>query len=143
LGLNPDIDGNLLYIILHLKITHNASDYSELFYARLCEFFEKHYETCHEAAQKSGLDHQSARCYIVGRRPNIMACILLADHLGDNSHELLELAGWPPLKVFEIHTESAMALPPEAVDGARDIALFAGAPQKPQVLSQGLIVCPQ
>jgi hypothetical protein len=51
-----------------------------------------------------------------------MACILPADHLRVNSNELPTLAGWPPLKVFEIHTESAEALPPEALDVARDIA---------------------
>jgi len=51
-----------------------------------------------------------------------MACILLADHLGVNPKELLTLAGWPPLEVFGIDTESAEALPPEAVDIARDIA---------------------
>ena len=39
-----------------------------------------------------------------------------------NPNELLELAGWPPLHIFEIHTESEEALPPEAVDVARDIA---------------------
>ena len=50
-----------------------------------------------------------------------MACILLADHLGVNPNELLTLAGWPRLKVFEIYTESAEASP-EAVDVARDIA---------------------
>ena len=38
-----------------------------------------------------------------------MACILLADHLGVNPNELLTLAGRPPIKVFEIHTERAEA----------------------------------
>jgi hypothetical protein len=73
------------------------------------------------------------RHYIAGRRPNIMACILLADHLGVNPNELLTLAGWPPLKVFEIHTESAEALPPEAVDVARDIARISSPALRKQV----------
>jgi len=51
-----------------------------------------------------------------------MACILLDDHLGVNPNELLALAGWPPLQVFEIHTERAEDFPPEAVEVARDIA---------------------
>ena len=92
------------------------------FSTRLHELLGKHNETSREAALKSGLDHQSVRRYIAGRRPNIMACILLADHLGINPNELLTLAGWPPLHVFEIHTESAEALPPEAVDVARNIS---------------------
>jgi len=73
------------------------------------------------------------RRYIAGRRPNIMACILLADHLGVNPNELLTLAGWPPLQVFEIHTESAEALPPEAVDVARDIARITSPALRKQV----------
>ena len=62
-----------------------------------------------------------------------MACILLADHLGVNPNEMLELAGWPPLKVFEIHTESAEALPPKAVDVARDIARISSPALRQQV----------
>ena len=30
--------------------------------------------------------------------------------------------GWPALKAFDIHTESAAHLPPEAVDVAKEIA---------------------
>ena len=62
-----------------------------------------------------------------------MACILLADHLGVNPNEMLELAGWPPLKAFGIHTESAEALPPEAVDVARDIARISSPALRQQV----------
>jgi len=46
---------------------------------------------------------------------------------------VLELAGWPPLKVFEIHTESAEALSPEAVDVARDIARISNPALRKQV----------
>jgi hypothetical protein len=45
-----------------------------------------------------------------------MAFLLMADHLALNPKELLKLAGWPPLRVFEIQTESTEALLPEAVD---------------------------
>jgi hypothetical protein len=79
------------------------------------------------------LDHQSAQRDIAGRRPNIKACILLADHLGVNPNELLTLAGWPPLKVFEILAESAEALPPEAVDVARDITRISSPALRKQV----------
>ena len=50
------------------------------------------------------------------------ACILLADHFGVNPNEFLQLAGYPPLKVFDIETKSAERLPPEAVDVALDLA---------------------
>ena len=49
-------------------------------------------------------------------------CILLADHFGINPNEMLQLAGWPTMKAFDIHTESAENLPPEAVDMAKEIA---------------------
>ena len=103
------------------------------FSTRLHELLEKHNEIYREAALKSGLDHQSVRRYITGRCPNIMACILLADHLWVNPNELLTLAGWPPLKVFVIHTESAEALPHEAVDVARDIARISSPALRKQV----------
>ena len=49
-------------------------------------------------------------------------CILLANHWGINPNKLLMLAGWPTLKAFDIHTESAEHLPPKAVDVAKEIA---------------------
>jgi len=51
-----------------------------------------------------------------------MTCFPLADHPGGNSNELLTMAGWPPLKVIEIRTESAEAFPHETVDVVWDIA---------------------
>ena len=50
------------------------------------------------------------------------ACILLADHFGINPNEFLQLANYPPLKVFDIQTANAERLPPEAVDVAMDLA---------------------
>jgi hypothetical protein len=52
---------------------------------------------------------------------------------GVNPNELLTLAGWPALRVFEIHTESAEALPPEAVDLARDITRISSPALRKQV----------
>lgn len=92
---------------------------------RLNKLVEEHNESWREAATKSGLDYQSVRRYLGGRRPHIMACILLANHYKINPNELLTLAGWPPMDVFEIKTESAEHLPPEAVDVARDVAKIA------------------
>ena len=59
---------------------------------------------------------------VVGQRPAVNTCILLADHFEVNPNEFLELAGHPPLKVFEVKTPNAQRLPPEAVEVALDIA---------------------
>ena len=89
---------------------------------RIDELLKLHKESFREAALSSGLDHQAIRRIRAGYRPNMPVCILLADHWGINPNELLMLAGWPALKAFDIHTESAAHLPPEAVDVAKEIA---------------------
>ena len=71
---------------------------------------------------ESGLDHQAIRRIKSGRRPDMMYCILLANFFEINPNELLQLAGWPTLKAFDIERASAENLPPEAVDVALDIA---------------------
>lgn len=62
------------------------------------------------------------RRILAGQRPQMHICILLADHFGINPNEFLLLAGWPPLKAFDIHAASAENLPPEAVEVAMDVA---------------------
>lgn len=73
---------------------------------------------------ESGLDHQVIRRLkeVQAKRPNMTYCILLADYFDINPNELLKLAGWPPLKVFDIKRASIDNLPLEAVDVAMDIA---------------------
>lgn len=89
---------------------------------RLTELLQQNKESYREAALQSGLDHQAVRRILAGNRPQMHVCILLADHFGINPNELLELAGWPRLKAFDIHTESGKNLPTEAVDVAKEIA---------------------
>ena len=89
---------------------------------RIEELLKQHKESFREASLSSGLDHQAIRRIRGGYRPQMPVCILLADHFGINPNELLTLAGWPTLKAFDIHTESAENLPPEAVEVALDIA---------------------
>lgn len=89
---------------------------------RLDELLKQNKDSFREAALDSGLDHQAVRRIRAGNRPQMHVCILLADHFGVNPNELLQLAGWPTLKAFDIHTESAEKLPPEAVDVAKEIA---------------------
>jgi len=72
---------------------------------------------------QAGLDHQALHRLIeLKRRPDMTYCILLADLFGLNPNELLQLAGWPALKAFDLHQASAENLPPEAVDVALDLA---------------------
>ena len=89
---------------------------------RITKLLDARNESMREAALESGLDHQALRRFLGGQRPNMIACILLADHFEVNPNEFLELAGWPRLKVFDIQLSSAENLPPEAVDVAKDIA---------------------
>jgi len=100
---------------------------------RLDELLKQNKDSFREAALESGLDHQAVRRIRAGNRPQMHVCILLADHYGINPNELLQLAGWPTLKVFDIHTESAENLPPEAVAVALDIARISDPGARKQV----------
>ena len=107
---------------------------------RVSELLEKNKETFREASLQSGLDHQAVRRILSGFRPQILACILLADHFGVNPNEILELAGWPTLKAFDIHAESAENLPPEAVAVAMEIARIPNPGTRKQVAEAILIL---
>jgi transcriptional regulator with XRE-family HTH domain len=85
---------------------------------RLKELLEQHNESYREAALAIGLDHQAVRRVFEGFRPSMPTCILLANHFDLNPNELLDLAGQPTLKAFEIQTANAEHLPPEAVEVA-------------------------
>ena len=91
--------------------------------------YEERNESYRDASLGSNLDHQAINRIRKRQRPTIPNCIQLADHfeinlneLLINPNELLILANWPPLKAFDIHTESVENLPPEAVWVAKDIA---------------------
>ena len=90
--------------------------------ARLTELLEVRKESAREASLAANLDHQALRRFLGGQRPNMIACILLADHFEINPNELLELGGWPTLNAFNIKTASAENLPSEVVDVAMDLA---------------------
>lgn len=95
----------------------------EPFVKRLHELLEEHNESYREASLRSELDHQAMRRYLVHfKRPDRQSCLALADHFGVNPNELLQLAGYKPMKYFQVETASAESLPTEAVDVALDIA---------------------
>jgi len=89
---------------------------------RIDELLKQNKDSFREAALEAGLDHQAVRRIRAGNRPQMHVCILLADHFGVNPNELLHLAGWPTLKIFDIETESAEKLPPEVVAVAKELA---------------------
>jgi transcriptional regulator with XRE-family HTH domain len=95
------------------------------FVKRLEQLLEERNETWREASLGAGLDHQTIRRYMNGHRPDRQSLLVLADHFEINPNEFLQLAGYPTMKIFEVKTASAEALPPEAVDVAMDIARIA------------------
>jgi hypothetical protein len=62
----------------------------------------EHNESYREASIRSTLDHQALRRYVVlGQRPSRSSVLALADHFGANPNDLLVLAGYPPMEIFE------------------------------------------
>jgi hypothetical protein len=94
----------------------------EPFVARMDQLMAEKNISMRYTGIESGLDHQAIRRIKAGSQPDMMYCILLANFFDINPNELLQLAGWPTLKAFDIKRASAENLPPEAVDVALDIA---------------------
>ena len=90
----------------------------EPFIQRIKELLEKRGESAREAAIKAALTPRAVQYFLHGRRPNMTSCLLLAEHFDINPNELLELAGWPTMRIFDIRDARAMSLPPEVVDVA-------------------------
>ena len=105
---------------------------------RLTELMVKNNESYRETALRSGRDHQAVRRILSGQRPNMVTCILIAEHYGLNPNEFLALAGMPNLKVFDIQTESTKKLPVEAVDVAKAVARIQG-PKKRKEVAQAIL----
>ena len=99
-----------------------AIDLTPLSY-RIRELLELRNESLRAAGLKAGLDHQFVRRIVNGERPNMIACIMLADYFGINPNELLQLAQWPTLKIFNIaYSNSHKKISPESVDLALDLS---------------------
>ncbi len=106
------------------KATKKGKFDSKPFIARLEQLMSEKNLSMRQVGIESGLDHQVIRRLKEShvKRPNMTYCILLADYFDINPNELLQLAGWPTLKAFDIRRASADNLPIEAVDVALDIA---------------------
>ncbi len=90
--------------------------------SRIKDLLKKHNESYREASLRSGLDHQAIRRILAGQKPQMHVCILLADHFGVNPNEILQLAGWPTLKAFDVMAIDVGNLPPEAAEIALAVA---------------------
>ena len=106
---------------------------SKPFVERIEELRNKRNLSLRQAGMQAGLDHQAFRRMIAGARPDMMYCILLADFFEVNPNELLLLAGWPRLKIFDVKSVSDENLPPEAVDVALALAKIADTGTRKQV----------
>ena len=100
---------------------------------RLVSLTEERKESYREASLASGLDHQAINRVRFGKRPSLISCILLANHFEVDPNELIMMAGWPRVKAFDIHTETAENLPPEAVEVAMAVARIQNPGERRQV----------
>ena len=79
-------------------------------------------ESMREASMRAGLDHGAIRRYVrYNQRPIIDSTLLMADHFGVNPNDLLELAGYPPMKMFEREALEPDKVMPEVLALVRDL----------------------
>jgi hypothetical protein len=110
------------------------------FIERIEELRTKRNLSLRQAGIQAGLDHQAFRRMKAGARPDMAYCILLADFFEVNPNELLLLAGWPRLKVFDVASVSEENLPPEAVDVALALAKIADPGTRKQVAEAVMVL---
>jgi transcriptional regulator with XRE-family HTH domain len=110
------------------------------FIERIEELRTKRNLSLRQAGMQAGLDHQAFRRMKAGARPDITYCILLADFFEVNPNELLLLAGWPRLKVFDVASVSEENLPPEAVDVALALAKIADTGTRKEVAEAVMVL---
>ena len=72
------------------------------FVDRIDQIMAKSNISMRQSGVESGLDHETIRRVKDGQRPDMTHCIMLADYFDINPNELLQLADWPTLKVFDI-----------------------------------------
>ncbi len=79
-------------------------------------------ESMREASLRSGLDHGAIRRYVCyNQRPTVGSTLLMADHFGVNPNDLLELAGYAPMKMFEQKALESDKVTPEVLALVRDL----------------------
>ena len=110
------------------------------FIDRIEELRTKRNLSLRQAGMQAGLDHQAFRRMKAGARPDMVYCILLADFFEVNPNELLLLADWPRLKIFDVKSVSYENLPPEAVDVALALAKIADTGTRKEVAEAVMVL---
>ena len=110
------------------------------FIDRIEELRTKRNLSLRQAGMQAGLDHQAFRRMKAGARPDVVYCILLADFFEVNPNELLLLADWPRLKIFDVKSVSDENLPPEAVDVALALAKIADTGTRKEVAEAVMVL---
>ena len=86
----------------------------EQFVTFVTRLLEERNETYREAAIKAGLDRSSVWRFLnKGTRPHRDACILLAQHFEVNPNEMLAVAGYNPIALFDLSLADPDEFPPE------------------------------
>jgi len=71
-------------------------------------------ESYRQASLAAGLPHNAIFKYLVkGVRPRRDACVALADHFGVNPNDLLQAAGYEPLRLFDRSSTKPGEMSPE------------------------------
>ena len=83
-------------------------------------------ESYREAGLNAGLDPEAVRRYCVRKqRPQMQALIVLADHYGVNPNELLQVAGYRPLELFERAQVDPESVPSDVKELMEDLSRIA------------------
>lgn len=88
----------------------------ERFQELLRELLKQSGETYKQASLAAGLDQAAVSRFMRGTRPSRSACIALADHFGVNPNELLQAAGYEPLRFFDPSASASDWQTPEAAE---------------------------
>ncbi|HHE72636.1 MAG TPA: XRE family transcriptional regulator [Chloroflexi bacterium] len=92
-------------------------------------------ESYREASLNAGLDHEAMRRYCIHKkRPQMQSLIALADHFGVNPNQLLELAGYSPLAIFERAEVDPESVPSDVKELMDDLARIADPALRKQVI---------
>jgi transcriptional regulator with XRE-family HTH domain len=102
------------------KNVNDTKDYDSLSIL-LRRLLSKSGESYRQASLAAGLPNNAISRYLKGTRPGRDACIALADHFGINPNEMLQAAGYEPMRLFDRRLEDPEAIAPEVEALAAEI----------------------
>lgn len=97
----------------HSKLRRAGYDYRPLA-ARLRQLLDATHQSARQASLGAGLDHGAVVRFLNGEfRPARDACIQMAVYFDLNPNEFFELAGYPPMEIFDLSLIDPGEFPPE------------------------------